>query len=122
MEIYCARYVLKSNLDGELINWFEFEKQDGDKWEKTDYGYFYPNGYASERAEDFIQINDCLNHIINEKFFDRKLTKEELKELEIKMKKECIVVLEKKKESLIKSLDKQINFIKGEIDNESTKS
>ena len=118
MEIYCARYVLNSNLDGELINWFKFEKQDGNTWEKRDYGYFYPNGYVSERAEDKIQVNNCLCHAINEKFFDRELTAEELKTLEIEMKKECIVALEKKKEYLTKSLDQQINFIKGEILNE----
>ena len=53
MEIYCARYVLKSNLDGKLINWFEFEKQDGDKWEKTNYGYFCLNGHMIESTFSF---------------------------------------------------------------------
>lgn len=82
-----------------------------DKWEKTDYGYFYPDGFLSNRAEDKVQVNNYLYHVKNEKFFDRQLNEEELKELELQMRKECVVALDNKRTKLMNSLSKQIEYI-----------
>lgn len=112
MKVYCARYILKADMEGNLVDRFKFEQEKDDKWEKKEYGYFYPDGYLSCRAEDKIEVNSGYYYAKNEKFFDREITKEELVQIELQMMSECVVALENKRKLLIDSLSKQIEYIK----------
>lgn len=111
MNVYSATYILNSDNKGNLIDWFVFEQEKDDKWEKRDYGYFYPDGFMSSKLEDSIRVNNSLYHIKNEKFFDKQLSETELKELELQMKKECVVALDNKRKQLVESISNQINYI-----------
>lgn len=110
MKIYRASYILNYGMNGGLLDWFEFEQYKDDKWEKRVYGYFHSDGWAITRAKDGV-ILDGLCLIGSEKYFESELSEDELHDLEVKMREECIVALKEKKERMIKSLEKQIEFI-----------
>lgn len=111
MKVYCAEYILNHSLNGELVDWFKFEQEKDDKWKKTDYGYFYPNGYISQRAENKVDVYNSLCIAKNEKYFDTELSSEELKELEVEMRKECVIALTNKRKQMYDSITEQIAFI-----------
>lgn len=110
MKIYVATYVLSSGTKNSLVDSFSFEKEDGD-WEKRDYGYSKSEGWINNRAENVVEVNNYMYHALNKKYFDKELSSEELKELEIQMRKECVIALEDKRNRLFENISRQIEFI-----------
>lgn len=116
MRVWTAYYVLNTDLNYNLVDWFKFQEYKDDKWQKTNYGYFYPDGFCSVRAENEININNGYSHAKNLKYFERELSEQELVDLEREMKLECIKALEEKKEYEMNQLQQQIDFIKKGIE------
>lgn len=115
MRVYKAKFVLGSHWKQGLISCFDFEELEKGDYSKKNYGYFKSDGWLSDRLEDKTTAYNSLCHVISEKYFDRQLEEDELKELEVEMKKECIEALKKKKQQLINELDNQINYIENQL-------
>lgn len=115
MKVYKAKFVLGTYGKEGLTSFFDFEELEDGEYSKTEYGYFKSDGWLSEILENKISACDSICHVISEKYFDRELAQEELSELEVKMKKECIEALKKKKQRLINELDNQIDYIQKQL-------
>lgn len=112
MKVYCARYILNRYMEGDLVDWFKFEQEENEDWNKTDYGYSRGKGWLYVSLENKVDVNNSLCLVKNEKYFERKLSNDELRELETQMRKECALALENKRKRLMDNLTKQIEYIR----------
>lgn len=116
MKVYMARFVLHNQWKDGLVGIFDFEQEREGNYKKTEYGYFRNDGWLSDRLEDEVDAYNSLCCVISIKYFDRELSKDELKQLERLMKLECIEALVKKKKVTVANLDKQIDYIQRQLE------
>ena len=119
MEVWTARFVVNSDCsnDNKLCVYFKFKKEDNDNWELTkdktqfcsrdEWSWFYD--YIPSKIKVEVDNMSCVASA--EQGFDRELTKEEKEELMLEMKELIIKALNKKKENLMNTLQRQLDFI-----------
>ena len=113
MKVWSAIFILNRDWkNNKLINYFDFKKEEDEDYEKTEYGYFRHEGWICDRLEDNVDVINSYNLAKVQKYFDRELDEKEVAQLKEQMKNECIQVLEKKKQNMIKNLNEQIEYLK----------